>query len=226
MSTVVAFVDKVSSKSGTGRNGKPYTLYSLKLMDESGSALPGWYQNGFDQPACKDGDYVKLDATPKGDNFEVVKNSIRVSKNPPAKPQSEYEKSNPRKGGGSGGATVKTSDLFGDIGGYNTEDDIRRMSWSAARSDAISVVELLVEAKALPLPAASSKAGAASRFDIITESVEKLTNQFFVEAATGSKIVVDAAVVDGEVDDEFDAPASDDGFDDASEGDDDEFGFE
>lgn len=222
MSTI-AFVEKVNSRSGTGRNGKPYTLYSLKLMDDHGQSLPGWYNCGFDKPACQERDYVKLEATPKGDNFDVVKGSIKVSKNPPKAPQSEYEQKRAASGGGGRAATVKTSELFGQIGGYNTEDDIRRMSYSAARSDALRLVEILVSEKALALPAATSKAGAASRFDIITEAVDKLTVEFFFDAATGRKIgdpEGDAVAADDEFEleseddfEETEAVAETDGFD-------------
>ena len=105
MSTV-AFVKKLNSKSGTNRNGNPYTLYSLKLQSKDGDELPGWYQCGFDKPVCKEGDYVKLEATPKGNNFDVTKGSIKVSKNPPAAPKApEREQSG---GGGRGnGQTQK-----------------------------------------------------------------------------------------------------------------------
>lgn len=217
MSTI-AFVEKVNSRSGTGRNGKPYTLYSMKLMDETGSSLPGWYNCGFDRPPCQERDYVKLEATPKGDNFDVVKGSIKVSKNPPKAPTSEYEQKRNASGGGGGrAATVKTSELFGQIGGYNTEDDIRRISYMNARSDALRLVDILVSEKALALPAATSKAGAASRFDIITEAVDKLTVQFFFDAATGRKIgdpEGDAAKADGD----FKLP-SDEGFESQPEDD-------
>jgi hypothetical protein len=227
MSTV-AFVQKVNSKTGQGRKG-PWTLWSMKLADKDGNELPGWYSNGFEQPPCKEGDYVKLEATPstrREGNFDVVKGSIQVSKNPPARAKSAA----PAASGGTQRATTKTSDLFGEIGGYNTEDDIRRMSYSAARSDAVRVAALLLENQALPLSAAKAKAGAAQRFDEITEIVDKLTVEFFYDAATGRKLetVVDAGdVAESEPDalpdteeDEFDADGfDDDGFD----GDDDGF---
>jgi hypothetical protein len=210
--SVIAFVEKISSKSGTGRNGRPYTLYSMKLMNDTGAALPGWYQCGFDAPPCKEGDYVKLDATPKGDNFEVVGGSVKVSKNPPAKPVSDYEKSRSgSKGGGSRKSTV--SDVFGEIGGYNTEDDIARMTVNASRTQAIDAVAILVESKALALPAANSKAGAAARFDIITGAIDRLTETYFAATAAGLSITEGEVADDGD-DDDFDAEASDDdGFD-------------
>jgi len=217
MSTI-GFVKKLNTKSGTGRNGKPYTLYSMKLADKDGTELPGWFQCGFEKPTCKEGDYVKLEATPNGNNFDVTKGSVQVSKNPPAAPAGT--------GSSSGGAAakVKESDLFGTIGGYNTEDDVRRMTYSNARSAAIEVVKLLLDADAIGLPASKNKASASSRYDIITAAVDKLTVQYFFDAASGRKLesVADDEPVaqeedipdsqEFEDDIPFDAPEDDDGF--------------
>ncbi len=188
--SVIAFVEKLNTKAGIGKNGNPYKLYSLKLQDKDGNLLPGYYQCNFDHPGCKDGDYVKLEANPKGDNWEVVKGSVKVSKNPPAKPASPSGTPNANKGGGGGYSApkAKTSDLFGEIGGYNTEDDIRRMSYSAARTTAVEVVGLLLANDAIKLVKADTKAGAASRFDLITAAVDKLTVEYFYDSATGRKL--------------------------------------
>jgi hypothetical protein len=230
--SVIGFVDKLNTKSGTSSKG-PWTLYSLRLQGKDGDILPGWYSCGFTAPACKEGDYVKLDATAKGDNWEVVDGSIKVSKNPPAKPAAPENKGGGGKKGGYSGPKTKTSELFGEIGGYNTEDDIRRMSYSAARSDAVTVAELLVTAGALPLVSPKSKAGKAKNFDIITAAVDKLTVEFFFDAATGRKLetVADTEVDtsgDGELpdaeDESFDEPKDDFEDEDFEDGaDDDDF---
>lgn len=244
MSEVIAFVEKLSSKSGTNRLGRPYTLHSMKLQSADGNVLEGWFQLGFNAPTFREGDYVKLEAKPKGANFEVVEGSVKVSKNPPAKPASPVSgNSGPvASSSGSGGytpraANVKTSELFGDIGGYNTEDDIRRMSYSAARSDALKAVELLLANDGLKLVKADSKAGSQARFDLITEAIDKLTVEFFFDAATGRKLeaVADSGTVtlggDGPLpvsDEAESSDASDEGFEDTptDEGETDGFDFE
>ena len=182
--SVVAFVSKLTTKTGNGPRG-PWTAYSAKLQDKDGNELPGWYQMGFKEPPCKEGDYIKLEAQAKGSNWTVQEGSIRVSKNPPAAPAP--------KGGNSGGKSysgpqTKKSDLFGEIGGYNTEDDIRRMSYSAARSDAIRTAELLMAANAIPFVKADAKAGKAKNFDLLVATIDKLTVEFFFDAATGRKL--------------------------------------
>ena len=226
--SLTAFVAKLSTKSGQSGRG-PWTAYSMKLQNKDGTELPGWYQCGFSAPPCKEGDYIKLEATAKGSNWTVTEGSIRVSKNPPAAPP-------PAKGGnasgsysGGKGATVKKSDLFGEIGGYNTEDDIRRMSYSAARSDAIKVAGLLAEKGFIPFVKADAKAGKAKNFDLLVATIDKLTVEFFFDAATGRKLetVADPVAPVKEEEPLPDVPENEagleDGFDDSFEDDDDDF---
>lgn len=213
--SVVAFVKKLNSKSGTNRNGKPYTLSSIKLADKDGNELPGWYQFGFDKPACKEGDYVKLEATPKGNNFEIVKGSVQVSKNPPAAPQA-VSQSQP---------SASSAPQSKDYG--QTQKNIH---YQNSRTAAIEVVGLLLEHDALPLSSAKSKAGQTSRFDEIVASVNKLTVQYFNDLETFRLFdtVSDAGEVDTSGDGELpDTEEADDFEDDGFEsGEFDDDGFE
>lgn len=199
MSTI-GFVQKINSKSGTNRNGKPYTLSSMKLSDKDGNELPGWYQFGFEKPSCKEGDYVKLEATPKGNNWEIVKGSVKVSKNPPAAPRKERQEA-----GASGGSK--------DYG--QTQKNIH---YQNSRTAAIEVIGLLLENDALPMSAAKSKAGQSARFDEILSSVNKLTVQYFNDLETFRLFdtVADAGVVstagDGELPDAGEEPEAEDEF--------------
>lgn len=235
--TFVAFVAKVNQKKGTSRKGKPYTLFSMRLTDKDGEEIDAWFQCAFDKPECQEGDYIKVVTEPRDDgNFDVKVDSIQVSKNPPANPAAK-KKASGGKGGGAG-AKVSESDLFGEIGGYNTEDDIRRMSYTAARTHALEAVGLLLEYGGLKLVKADSKAGVASRFDIITEAVDKLTIEYFFDAAGGRKLTTvadsfegapegDGPLPDAE-EDEFEAAGADeaDGFEDDGEEFDDDIPFE
>jgi hypothetical protein len=226
MSTV-GFVEKVNRKSGTNKNGRPYTLYSLKLLSKEGDFLPGYYQCGFDAPACKEGDYIKLDAV-KNDrgNFDVNVKSIKTSKNPPSKPSAPETQSQ-------GGSAPK-----GGGGGFKSNPETQAaIHYQNSRTAAIAATSLLLEHGALKLVKADTKAGAASRFDIITESIDKMTVKYFndlneqpfrimekvadfgVTSAGG-----DGALPDSEDEDEF---ADDDGFEaDDFAGDDDDDDFE
>lgn len=221
MSTI-GFVQKINTKSGTGRNGKPYTLYSMKLADKDGNELAGWYQCGFESPPCKEGDYVKLEATPKGNNHDVVKGSIKVSKNPPARAKSA---SAPRSGGGGGTGG----------GGWSPAKDAK-ITFMSARNAAIETVKILLAEGGLKLRKGDTKAIASANFDLIMESIDKVTVEYFRDViAEGHEdelrklgTVADAGTVtaeaddpvpeDEEVEDEFEA--DDDGFEDAGDADD------
>lgn len=214
MSTI-GFVKKINSKSGTNRNGKPYTLSSMKLSDKDGQELPGWYQLGFDKPPCKEGDYVKLEATPKGNNWEVVKGSVKVSKNPPAAPRQERQEAGP-----SGGSSK-------DYG--QTQKNIH---YQNSRTAAIEVVGLLLEHDALPMSAAKGKAGQTARFDEILASVNKITVQYFndLESFRLFETVADGGVVDtsgdGDLPDADEEPEEEDGFEADIPFEEDDDGFE
>lgn len=223
MTSFVGFVVKINSLTKKSQKPpyKPYTLYSMRVADKDGNEIDSWFQCGFSAPSCQEGDYIKFDAEPatrgNPNNHDVKVDSIQVSKNPPANPAA-------KSGGGTPGGTSapsraapKTSELFGEIGGYNTEDDIRRMSYSAARDHALAAVALLLENDGLAMPAAKSKAGQTARFDTILAAVDKLTVEYFYDSATGRKL---ESVDDSFVEPEGDGPlpdAEDDGFDDATE---------
>lgn len=181
----VAFVERISEKSGTGRTGKPYTLYSMKLLSKDGEFLPGYYQCGFDKPPCKEGDYIKLEAT-KNDrgNFDVNVKSIKTSKNPPKKPDAPERKS-------SGGS--KSS------GGFQKDPATQKnIHYQNSRSAAIDAVALLLEHGGLKLIKADTKAGSASRFDTITQAIDKMTVKYFndLESFRLFETVSDVGVAD------------------------------
>jgi hypothetical protein len=212
---IVGFVAKVNTKKGTSRKGKPYTLYSMRLSDKGGEEIDAWFQCAFDKPDCQEGDYVQVEVDSRDDgNYDVNVNSIKVSKNPPANPAAKKAAS----GGGGRKAAPTESDLFGEIGGYNTEDDIRRMSYTAARSHALEAVSLLLANGGLKLVKADTKAGFAARFDLITEAIDKLTIEYFFDAAGGRKLETVSDSFEGSP--EGDGPLPDTEEDGFEEGDD------
>lgn len=230
MTTFVGFVakiNKVTKKSQ--KTGKPFTLWSFRASNKDGEEIDHWFNCAFDKPDCQEGDYIKFEANPstkREGNYDVVVPSIQVSKNPPANPTANK----PSVGGGAK-AAPKASDLFGEIGGYNTEDDIRRMSYTAARTQAIEVAELLIDNGGIKLKSTNSKAGIAANFDIILGLVDKLTVEYFYDAATGRKLEVvadsfetlegDGALPDSESEDDGFADDPEDEFADDEEFEDD-----
>jgi hypothetical protein len=166
MSKVVAFVAKKNVKQGQGRNGKPYTLYSLKLQDKEGNQLDGWYGCGFENPACNEGDYVQLEAVPSprsAGNFDVDVNSIRISKNPPKAPAAASS-------GGSGGGGKS----YG-----KSPDESARIVYQNSRTAAIETVGILLEHNGLKLRKGDTKAVMTANFDLINEAIDKVTVEYF-----------------------------------------------
>ena len=185
------FVAKIFPKEGKKKDGKKWFLNSFKLVDENGTEDPMFYSLGFNVP-CKfaEGDYIqfKAEASDRDTQMDVVKGSGSKPKNPPA-----------RKAGkkpSNAASTEKNSELFGSIGGYNTEDDIKRMSITAARSSAVELVSAMLEHDALPM--SKAKNGQAKRYDEIVAFVDKLTVKFFFDTASGRilELVADEGKVD------------------------------
>lgn len=194
---VEGFVEVLHEKSGTNARGA-WTAYSIKVQNADGTVDPTWYGFGFEKPKFVKGDYIRFEAEMKADGKggQFVPGSGSKPKNPPAKPAAPQAPAGqggyngPRKGGGGGfqkREPVKSA-LFGTIGQNNTEDDIRRMSYTAARSAALEAIGILLTHDGLPMSAAKTKAGQAERFKEITAAIDKLTVEYFFDAATARKL--------------------------------------
>lgn len=209
--SIVAFVEKINTKKGTNRNGNPYTLWSMKLLDKEGEFLPGYYQCGFDKPQCQEGDYIKLEATKnERGNFDVDVKSIKTSKNPPKKPEAPES----RKGGG------KAS------GGFKSDPATQKnIHYQNSRTAAIQAAALLLEYGGIKLVKADTKAGAAARFDIITETIDKLTVKYFNDLETHRlfETVADVGVRDQSGDGDL-PDTEEDNFEEGDEFESDDFG--
>lgn len=217
--TVEGFVEKLFIKEGNNTRGA-WRAFSLKLQRPSGEIDPRFYQFGFLErnsengefaaPPFKEGDFIRFQAEIMDDKVaRFVQGSGTKPKNPPSKPASPQAKPGGYKGGGGGykPRPPLESETFGKIGGNNTEDDIRRMSYAAARAAALSAVEILLANDGLPMSAAKTKAGQASRFEEITAAIDKLTVEYFFDAALGRKLssVADAGSKESRVADIPDA---------------------
>lgn len=193
---VQGFVEKLFERSGTNARGQ-WTAYSIRLQRVSGEVDPRYYQFGFKRPGFNEGDFVEFEAEIKDDKAATfIEGSGKKPKNPPARPEKPAQSGgqgggyNKGKGGGGGykPRPPVVSKLFGQIGGNNTEDDIRRMAYSNARSAALEAVALLLENDALPMSTAKTKDGVAKRFEEITAMIDKLTVEYFYDGASGRKL--------------------------------------
>ena len=198
----IGFVEKIFKNEGTSGKG-PWYAYSFKIASPEGEVDPIYYQLGFNKEiGFKEGDYISFEADPKDDkSMTLVEGSGKILKNPPARKESEQTSKGKGNRGAGGGAKVTKSDFFGDIGGYNTEDDIKRMTYSVARGHAIELVKVLIENDGLPSSVAKSKAGQASRFEEINAFVDKKTVEFFYDGGLRKlETVADAGVVNVDAD--------------------------
>ncbi|OGT59959.1 MAG: hypothetical protein A3E01_07715 [Gammaproteobacteria bacterium RIFCSPHIGHO2_12_FULL_63_22] len=189
---VEGFVEKIFVKEGTNARGA-WQAFSIKLQRASGEVDPRFFQFGFERPKFKEGDYVAFEAEVKDDKAaKFIEGSGSKPKNPPTKPAAPQRPGGTGgKPGGGGGYKPRPpveSKLFGQIGQNSTEDDVRRISYASARTAALGAVDILLKNDALPMSAAKTKAGQASRFDEVTAAIDKLTIEYFFDSATGRKL--------------------------------------
>ena len=182
---IEGFVEKLNANPGSGDYG-PYVAYSIKVMDQGGNVLPLWYQFGFKKPGFDEGAYIRFDATPKSEIAALyTEGTLAINPNPPAKPAKVV----PIKPDVAGKAPYVrksvSSELFGEIGGYFTEDDILRISLSSARASAVELVTALLSVNALPMSGSAAKAGISKRYEEITAMVNKTTVRFFHDVRRG-----------------------------------------
>jgi hypothetical protein len=176
---VQGFVARISEKSGNGQRG-PWTAYSARIEKADGTEYPHWFQFGFTRPDLKDGDYVRFDAVEKDAKTATADpKSIKHGKNPPARaPKAEAPRSGGKSWGGGGYKPQGPREGKG-INDRTNPVDSARIAYQNARMASVEVVRLLIEAKALPLSKADTKAGEAKRFDEVMAAVNKLTVQLY-----------------------------------------------
>lgn len=198
-STVKAFVEYIHAKerNSTRPGGGTYTSYNAKLQDpDTGKVLEQWFQFGFNVPknsqgrAMVVGDYIQVTAESHGDAQRVVDGSLKIHPNPPARPGNpdKQEAAPAKSSGGYKAPTKEKSELFGNIGGYFTEDDVARIARSTALSAATTTVEMLLKNNALKVSEAQGAAGVVKRYDQVVTAIDKLATKYFFDLATGRQL--------------------------------------
>ena len=160
------FVAKLGTKTGEGKRG-PWTLYSVKIEKEDGSEYPDWVSLGFDEPSCKEGDFIVLEANDDNGRQKLVPGTLKRVKNGPARKQKAAAPAKKAWGGGGGG-------------GFKADPDKdRRITFMNCRTAAVEFIALLEKLDALPISAAATKAGKAKREEEIVAILDKYTVRFF-----------------------------------------------
>ncbi len=163
------FVKKIGTKSGKGKKPpyRPWTAYSVKLEKEDGTEYEEWLSLGFDEPAFKEGDFVKMNAEKDaGGYMKVDAGSVQIAKNPPAR----------GKCGGTSGEAGGNSSRGNYSGGG--------VDYNSATARAIELVDLLIKHDGVTLSAAKGAGGAAKRNAEIVAMVDKYTVKLYNDIKT------------------------------------------
>lgn len=182
------FVKKITTKTGSGKRG-PWTAYSTKLEKADGTEFDQWIGLGFDAPPFKEGDYVQLETSEENGRQQLVKGTVKVKKNPPA-----------RGGATNGSKGANSSDASPPASGPSNAERQASITYQSSRKDAIELVKLLLANEGLPLAAAKGKAGDAKRQAEIEAAVEKYTVEFYNDVNTLRVLerVADAGLIKAE----------------------------
>ena len=138
----------------TGVVGKVFNrgkMWSLQVGDE-------WYGNGFDEPACKEGEAVEFNWDSNTKNGRTYKNiskgSIKIKQGAAPSAPSYAPPASP------GARDVS-------------------IQYQSSRKDALVLFPLLVEAGAISLPKEK-----AAKYDAVLALVEEITNKFYIDIQT------------------------------------------
>ena len=173
MSQVSGVAKSIQVKNGMGKNGKPYTMYSVFITQQQGNDLRvGW---GFEPPPFQEGQAITCEIEQNGSYYNWKKNTA--------------VKAEPFSGTPTPAAAAPARDLLRSSIGpavvpFNNDSRQASIVYQSSRKDAIEFVKILAQADALPISAAKSKSAEAKRFDQLKDIVDKLTVQFVRDVET------------------------------------------
>lgn len=169
MATYTGFAKQIKTKTGTGKTGRPWTLYSAWIMPADGGDGT-WVSMGFDAPTFSEGDYVRLDTTMDKGREVYAKGSAKVGKAP------ERAK----------GVTSQSGGTAQGSGGSGYNDPARQAAiiYQSSRKDALEAVALLLQHDGLKLSSAGNKTAHAKNYAEITAAIDKLTVQYVNDVTT------------------------------------------
>ena len=204
------FVSKKNSKSGQGARG-PWTAWSIRIETKEGDEIQKWFRFGFKEPQLKEGDYVRFTCKEVKEQFATVDpDTLRISKNPPARAEKKQSSGGSKSGGG---------------GGYNSPEQRADRAYHSARGSAIEVVDVLLRHDALPVSKAKTKAGEAKRYEEVMAFVDKITVKYFRDEFP--EFEGDFRILTGVADEGVSSPPKSGHLPDDADGDDDDnSGFE
>lgn len=163
-------VTRVGRKGGTGKNGKPYTLFSAQI-----SGFDKFLNFGFKDPGLSEGDVIEVDGDYHGDRgFNVQRHRVTGKEAVPA----------PAARGQSAPSGGSRDDYWKQKEVYDKEHTQPRIQYQNARSHALQFLEILATQDGLPITAAAGKANKAKRYEELKEILDKLTVEFYHDTNT------------------------------------------
>jgi hypothetical protein len=175
MTDITGTVQRYNIKNGTGKNNKPYSLYSVQVDGE-------YYSNAFEplSPAPEPGDVVKI-------RFDEVQNGKYTNRNITEFRIETKAADNPDKG-----------NVNSTSGGPVDRD--AGAAWGNAGNIAAQLVTKAADVDALPLSAGANKGGKAKRFEELLEIFDKTRVRIYQDSMDIDRVLAKHAD-EGEVED-------------------------
>jgi len=190
------YVEKINYRDGAKKNGSKWFQYSFKLDGDA-----PWISLAFDQkPAFAEGQYISCDTEVNAKGYHTIKAGTGKIIDKPAREQAPKSPAK-GKGGYSGGGGGGSSEYWAKKFEHELKNVEPRITLTSARRDALDFLKLVAEHDALPLTATKTKAGEATRFDQLSDFLDKVTVKFFLDANDPTRLT------EG-VQDERDQPAA------------------
>ena len=169
----VGYVEAITTRDGVNKNGKPYTMYNVKLVEKTGDTT--YVGFGFNPPAFKEGQWIKAVVEQNGQYLNYKGGNLSVADGPA--PAGSGQPSPGRATGGSSGGS--RNEYWENKEKRDIEVTQPRIQYQAARKDAVQIVSAMLSHDSLPISVAQGKTGESKRFEQILDYVEKITVQFY-----------------------------------------------
>lgn len=192
MSDFVGYVNEITTRNGTSKQGKPYTAYNVRFTTKEGEQKTvGW---GFNPPAFQEGVWVKTTVEQNGQYLNYKGAPVEAAPGPAPAAQSTTQDA-PAGGGGKGGVVQQ------------------QIIYQNSRTAAIQFVLGMLDRDSLPVSGAKGKAGESKRYEQALDFVRKVTVEFYHDVDTLRLLesVADAGDVEvaarGELPEEVEPPS-------------------
>ncbi len=171
---------KIAAKDGTGRTGRKYTRYSMVLADQNG-AESGWMTYGFNAPPFKEGDFIEYEVETNNGFKNIKEGSAKAAARPAV-----------------AATAPATTATLPPTAAASVDKRNQQIVLQHSQEMAISTVALLLQAEALPVTGAKTKAAETKRFEEIVAYIDKFTVKYTQDVLTGRVLsnVADMGVID------------------------------